>query len=434
MKPQQQGATKHILVPAPKSNFIPKSTDITNAEVQIRVDNPEDIFNVLLRQNFSQLLKSQNAITSKGKLLDSIGWNTEGDLVDDLLQGINESRASTIAEGDKILANFLKAMKFAVTGDGKKIEEFNWTYGADKYKATFSKTRELTACGPSGPHMLHWKAALERESIICVHSFFVWAAFQFGFTYTRWETSWHCMLKKKAHPISQKMRIIQLFEGDLNGALKFLMGRRLMYHKTNNKVIDVDTYGSRLGKTAPEVILNLQGIFDHCRITKQNLGMLFNDADGCYNCIPPSLAEIALRQVGCPKSIANTHTQVQRQMKHYIKTRNGVSKGYISFALVISILLMTRMMLLLGPIGGVGQGRGGSPIIWLSLLLVLIQAYKETNRGISIQNIITLQQIQYWIISYVDDNTIIKSFNKSSTVEEMLTSMKNSLLEWDKLL
>ena len=171
MKLQQQGTTKHILVPAPKSNFIPSSTDITNTKVQTRVDNPEDIFNILLQQKFSQLLKSQNAITSKGNLLESIGWNTEGDLVDDLLQGINETRASTIAEGDKILANFLQAMKYAVTEDGKRIEKFNWTYGVEEYKATFSKTRESTACGPSGLHMSHWKAALEREEIMRVHPF-----------------------------------------------------------------------------------------------------------------------------------------------------------------------------------------------------------------------------------------------------------------------
>ena len=189
IKPRQQGATKHILVPAPKSEILLQSTDITNPKTQTRVDNPEDIFNILLRQNFKQLPKSCHAIT---------------------------------------------------------------------------------------------------------HSFFVWAAFQFGFTYTRWEISWHCMLKKKEHPFSQKMRIIQLFEGDLNGALKFLMGRRLMYHITHNKVVDADTYGSRLGKTAPEAILNLQGIFDYCRITKQKMGMLFNNADGCYDRIPPSLAEIAL--------------------------------------------------------------------------------------------------------------------------------------------
>ena len=74
-------------------------------------------------------------------------------------------------------------------------------------------------------------------------------------------------------------------------------------------------------------------------------------------------------------------------------------------------MIMTGIVIqmLQGPIGGVGQGGGGSPIIWLALLLMLIQAYKKTNDGIEIINIVTGQVIQYWIISYVDDNTIIKN-------------------------
>ena len=113
-----------------------------------------------------------------------------------------------------------------------------------------------------------------------------------------------------------------------------------MYHITQNKVLDADTYRSRLGKTTPEAILNLQGIFDHCWIMKQNMGMLFDDTDGCYNRIPPSLAEIALRRVGCPKNRANTHTKVQWQMKHFIKTRVGVSKGFIKFAPIMKMIIM----------------------------------------------------------------------------------------------
>ena len=115
-------------------------------------------------------------------------------------------------------------MKYAITDKDCNIDEFQWKYGVEEYKATFSKTRESTACGPSGLHMSHWKAALERDEIMRVHAFFIWSAFQFGFSYPRWEVSWHCMLQKKDYPFSQKMRIIQLFEGDFNGALKYLMG------------------------------------------------------------------------------------------------------------------------------------------------------------------------------------------------------------------
>ena len=135
-----------------------------------------------------------------------------------------------------------------------------------RIKKIFSKTRESTACGPSGLHMSHWKIALESENLMEMHSFFIWAAFQFGFLYDRWNVSWHCMLQKKDLPYVQKLRIIQLFEGDFNGGLKYLLGRRLMDHVTKHKYMDTDTYGSRKGKSAIEAVLNMQLIFDNARI------------------------------------------------------------------------------------------------------------------------------------------------------------------------
>ena len=118
--------------------------------------------------------------------------------------------------------------------------------------------------------------------------------------------------------------------------------------------------------------------------------MLFYDADGCYDRIPPSLAEIALRRAGSPKEIANTHTKVQRQMKHHVKNGVGVSKGFMMFAPIIGMIMLGAcIQILQGPIGGVGQGGGGSPISWLALLLMLIQAYKKRMK--ELQLLILLQ-------------------------------------------
>ena len=83
------------------------------------------------------------------------------------------------------------------TTSGKTIRPYEWSFGPEEYKATFGKTKETTACGPSGIHMSHWKAALENTKIMEVHSFFIWSAFQFGHSYQRWDVSWHCMIQKK---------------------------------------------------------------------------------------------------------------------------------------------------------------------------------------------------------------------------------------------
>ena len=73
------------------------------------------------------------------------------------------------------------------------------------------------------------------------------------------------MLQKKKHPYSQKLRIIQLFEGDLNAGLKYLIGRKLMWHLHDKKLLDDKFFGSRKGKTGAEALISLQLMADHSR-------------------------------------------------------------------------------------------------------------------------------------------------------------------------
>ena len=51
--------------------------------------------------------------------------------------------------------------------------------------------------------------------------------FKYGFTLDWWKLSLHVMLQKETVPYIHRLRIIQLFEADYNGALKIL-ARRLL--------------------------------------------------------------------------------------------------------------------------------------------------------------------------------------------------------------
>ena len=55
LKPRQEGTINHLYVPKPLSYWQPKRGDIKNKKSQMRVDNPKEIFNLLLRQNFTHL-------------------------------------------------------------------------------------------------------------------------------------------------------------------------------------------------------------------------------------------------------------------------------------------------------------------------------------------------------------------------------------------
>jgi hypothetical protein len=232
--------------------------------------------------------------------------------------------------------------------------------------------------------MSYWKACAEDDDIATVQAFFIEKAFQFGFSYPRWQISLHCMLKKDDKPYIHRLRIIQLFEGDFNGALKFLLGRLLMYHIVKSKQCSPQAFGSIPGRTAHEALLTLQLVYDNARLTKQPTASLFNDAAGCYDCIRPLLSYLSMIRVGCPHGIAYCHSLTQREMKHYVKTSRGISTGNIqwSAATTTSTSHSNGITTISGNIGGIGQGGGGSPVGWLAVLIVMIHTYSKFASGV----------------------------------------------------
>jgi hypothetical protein len=111
--------------------------------------------------------------------------------------------------------------------------------------------------------MSYWKACTEDKDLARVQAFFIEKAFQYCFSYPHWRVSWHCMLQKDKVPYLHRLRIIQLFEGDFNGALKYLLGRLLMYHIVHQNECDKQAFGSIPGRTAHEALITLQLIYDN---------------------------------------------------------------------------------------------------------------------------------------------------------------------------
>ena len=170
-------------MPSPLNNWVPGRDDVQNHQCQMRVDNPDGIFNILLRQNFSQLIKSRHSVFVQGNIKTAIGWDAASEIAKEILDGAKNSTLNHLGtNSSQPLGRFIQSMAKIQNKSKEKIDDMPWTYGIEEYKDTFSKTRESTACGPSGIHMGHWKAALESRLLMRVHSFFIWSAFTFGFS------------------------------------------------------------------------------------------------------------------------------------------------------------------------------------------------------------------------------------------------------------
>jgi hypothetical protein len=105
------------------------------------------------------------------------------------------------------------------------ILKFQWTFDSSDFKAAFGKARTKTAPGFSGMSMSLWKAIADEDDLSGIYAKLIELPFRYGFTYPRWEHSILAMLQKKDLPYLNKLRIIELFELDLNAFLKLVMGR-----------------------------------------------------------------------------------------------------------------------------------------------------------------------------------------------------------------
>ena len=429
-----EGTLRSLLIPAPVTGI---KNNIKDPRLYTSTSDSQTMFNILLKRNFNHLLQSQDSMFSNGPMLDKCGWYGNDEGMEEVLKGVlnAETMAREYPKYGREGVEFLKALRYTRDEEGNQTKPFTWKFGVEEYTNVFNKTNESTACGPSGLHMSHWKAACERKEIARVHAFFMWAAFEKGFTYERWEQSWHCMIKKLKQPILHKLRIVQPFEGDFNAGLKYLIGKKMMSHMNQEGLHDQETFGSRTGKTAPEALINLQLLFDHYRTWKLPIAIIFNDAIGCYDRIVPTLSELAMRARGCPKGIAQCHTLTQKGMKHRIRIATGVSEGIIKFAKEEKITMSgNKIICIQGKTGGIGQGGGAGPLAWIAVIDVMLEAYRKICPGAEALDPLQLYTICYWLISYVDDNTIVTGFGNETSKNEILTTIRSNLGSWRRLL
>jgi hypothetical protein len=146
----------------------------------------------------------------------------------------------------------------------------------EDFVSAWSKFRKSTASSPSGRHYGHYKAAAvaakvpqyigkgeNREEnpvwysdLALVHAIMASLPLQYGFTLPRWQRSINLMLgKASGSRIVDNLRIIHLFEADLNFVLKLIWGKRLMRHAEKKCFLGEDQHGSRAGRRATDAVM-----------------------------------------------------------------------------------------------------------------------------------------------------------------------------------
>jgi hypothetical protein len=239
------------------------------------------------------------------------------------------------------------------------------------FKSSFKCVPEKTASSFSGRGVHHYKVCAEgsynglSDIQSAIHATMMTVPLSIGFCPEQWKKAIDVMLDNIPGVVrSNKLRIIQLLEADLNQVLRIAFARNISKLAKNNKGIISDHQYDRSHDTCMTPVLN-KLLTVQLLIQKRNEGIVFdNDAKGCYDRIISGVELASLRRLGYSKESVKLLGLLWAQMEHHVCTGFGVSdKTYGS---------TTEKLLY-----GIGQGSCTSPILWALINQLILAVLGE---------------------------------------------------------
>ncbi len=388
--------------------------ELTNRKVYTK---KEEIHDCLLRRNKDHLSQASGTPFAKGRLKHDLKWDGTGRLADDILQGniLNKQRYNASLQ---LYLECLQVQDFS----NLNIVQPHLTL--EEYKLFWKKKRETTVTSPFGLHVGHYKASLQKLTILDVHRILLLIPFKTGIAPARWKKTVQTMLEKEpGTPWIHRLRIIELFDAQANAGFQIFVGRNLMQHAVRHNILQEESFGSTPGKMATSAVLQKILTVDQLRLERRAGGIFDCDASGCFDRILPPLASVHMRAMGLHQSIGTLVARLMFQARRYVKTHHGVSKRNIR---------TTKKNVL----HGIGQGNGGGPAMWIAHLTIMFAAISSVCSGFVLTCIQKLKTAMSVGTGYVDDVTLGLSIprDQSQTEHKVYRHIKRMAQTWEKLL
>ena len=185
---------------------------------------------------------------------------------------------------------------------------------------------ERTSSSILGAHFGHYKAATCEFSLANLHARFTQLVFMTGLSISRYQQGLQVILEKKAGNIHiDNLRAILLMEGDFNGAMKILLGYRMVRMAQQLNLIPDECYGSRPGCTALQVSLGRTLTADITRQSRATLAVASVDCRTCYDSVSHPPASIACQRLGVSPLVLETVFSSIQSMNIFLRTAHGDS-------------------------------------------------------------------------------------------------------------
>ena len=344
----------------------------------------------LLHRNWSQLRQAANTPFADGELGEHIGWDGTGDMANRIVEG---KPLPEIEHKHSVIKTYIEGMAMA---DPSIKDTVNTNISFEQYKQFWIKKRETTATSPFGLHIGHYKSVvgIEWEDILEVHYRLMILPFKFAMIPIRWARTVQVLLEKDTGcPWSNRLRIIELFDSQVNAGLQMIFGKAMVENGLKHNQIHPSAYGSVPKRTAQDAAMEKVLSIDIMRITKRTGAIFDCDAKGCYDRIVAALQSISNRRLGVSRTTSLFFSRFWRVCEHHVKTKFGISKlNYAS----------TRAEILYG----IGQGNGAGPAFWLSTLIVMFTVLDKLCNGMTFTSPCGDKHHKSSGLGYVDDVTL----------------------------
>ena len=426
VKPTVTSALTKVLIPAASEQFNSESDSVyhhlqSNTEHdsmlwETIVDRSE-IERHILNYNRESFKAASSSPCGHGVIYDAITFTSLSPASEKLLRG---EIPSDWDMDDLQLRAFLAS--FAIPEHVQDQPPITTTITEEEVKQCFKSWKEATSTSPSGRHLGHYKAIIGHPLLLRCFVKFMNIVIERGIAIPRWCNATNVMIEKDSgRPRINRLRIVHLFEADLNFFLRLQWGHRLVRHAIKLDLLHNSQHGSIPGRAAMDPIMLTQLTSDLCRILKHDLFRFDNDASACYDRIIVALGMLAARRCGMPKNAIRLHAEALQFMKYTVKTVYGISEeNYVGT--------------IFEPLFGTGQGSGASPAVWLTLVVLLLHTLDRLipdRMNFSAPSGRTHSRLAD---AFVDDTSVGFTSSDSTQYEELVKRLEHIAQTWEHLL
>ena len=397
---------------------------------EIVLSESREVEEHLLSRNWKHLRQAARTPFAEGEFGELINWDGTGEFANRMVEG---KPLDEIHHKNETMQKYIEGMAASKNGI---IDSVNVDITLDEYRQFWKKKRETTVTSPYGLHIGHYRSVTgaEQEGILEVHHRLLMLPFKFAMLPDRWLKTVQIHLEKDmGAPWTHRLRIIELFDSQVNAGLQIIFGKRMIENALERDEIHPSAYGSVPMRTAQDAVLEKTLSLDLMRIRKDTGAILDCDAKGCYDRIIAALQTVTTRRLGIPRTTALFFARFWRYCNHHVRTKHGTSKE--SYNATDNENLF-----------GIGQGNGAGPAFWLSNLIIMFTVLDKLCKGMRFSS--PFQDVSHVStgLGYVDDVTLGTTADKvnndndeirnNADVEEQMVHREISKIgqTWEQML